>query len=162
MLVAHSVLRIPGWLCPYPPQCHWSPFPVICPSLWHVQSSACAVTLLLPGSGGCLRMSCCPQDGFVLSASEQRAGQAPDEDVIRVVTACWWSPPSSRLLFVPSLQCPARDRKIHWGKLEAAVRGCCSAHSWRYLEDDKESPRLCEMCWWFASLLQWIGLYSMV
>lgn len=75
-------------------------------------------------------------------------------DMIWVLTICCWSPPSLRLLFVPSLQCPVRDRKIHWGKLKAAVDGCCSPHSWGYLEDDRESPKLCEMCWWFLSLLQ--------
>lgn len=29
-------------------------------------------------------------------------------------------------------------------------------------EDNKESPRFCEMCWLFASLLQWIGVWSTV
>lgn len=55
VLVACNALRISGRLCPYPPQWCLSHCTVLCLNLRHVQSSAYAVTLLLPGSEGRLR-----------------------------------------------------------------------------------------------------------
>lgn len=112
MLVALSMLRMPGRLCPYPPQCQKDPFPVT--------ARACAVTLLLPGSGACLRMGCCPQGGF----GHQMGGHDLGGDSLLVVATFLEAP------LCPQAAVPARDRKMHGGKLKAARGGCCSAHFW--------------------------------
>lgn len=179
VLVACNALRISGRLCPYPPQWCMSPpqwCTVLCLNLRHVQSSAYAVTLLLPGSEGSLRKRaargwavvlrmalCCLLLGYLTGLIRELA-----EYQVEMLFG-WWQPADSHHLLWGSSLSPACCAQLGTGRFLLMRKG--EGRRWvaavlltlgGILENDRKSTSLCELYWWFTALPQWISMYSMV